>query len=58
MRGFYKTTYEGRAIAAFQGIPYAQSPVGELRFEVRFFQIQPLGEVIRNKRMFSFLKVI
>lgn len=32
--GRHLTTHNGRAMRAFMGIPYAQPPVGELRFKV------------------------
>lgn len=32
--GFIKNTIDGRQYYAFEGIPYAKSPVDELRFEV------------------------
>jgi hypothetical protein len=35
LRGTYLTSRFGRKFAAFQGIPYAQPPIGDLRFKVR-----------------------
>lgn len=34
IKGFYKHSFNGRKVMAFEGIPYAQPPVGELRFRV------------------------
>ena len=36
LRGFKIKTFQGREVLAFQGIPYAQPPVGALRFRVSF----------------------
>uniref|UniRef100_A0A1Y1LR71 Carboxylesterase type B domain-containing protein n=1 Tax=Photinus pyralis TaxID=7054 RepID=A0A1Y1LR71_PHOPY len=33
IRGFYTTSFEGRTFSAFEGIPYAKPPIGDLRFE-------------------------
>lgn len=30
--GKFMTSHKGRGIRAFQGVPYAEAPVGELRF--------------------------
>jgi hypothetical protein len=34
VQGYYQKTILGRNIAAFEGIPYGQSPTGQLRFRV------------------------
>jgi len=41
LTGTYLTSRYGRKFAAFQGIPYAQPPIGDLRFKVRvtYFKI-------------------
>jgi hypothetical protein len=41
LKGTYLTSRYGRKFAAFQGIPYAQPPIGDLRFKVRvlYFKI-------------------
>lgn len=32
--GHHRKSYNGRIYSAFEGIPYARKPVGQLRFEV------------------------
>ena len=36
VRGSRMSSFNQREFIAFRGIPYAQPPVGELRFKVRF----------------------
>lgn len=36
VQGSWAQSIDGRTYAAFEGIPYAEKPVGKLRFEVRF----------------------
>lgn len=35
--GRYRKSHDGKGIKAFQGIPYAEPPVDELRFKVNIF---------------------
>ncbi|XP_057321823.1 venom carboxylesterase-6-like [Microplitis mediator] len=39
IRGYYKKSFNGRLYRAFEGVPYARPPVGELRFR----EPQPAG---------------
>lgn len=34
IRGYYKTSENGRLYEAYEGVPYAFPPVGKLRFKV------------------------
>lgn len=36
IKGSYLKSRNGRVFEAFQGIPYAKPPVGDLRFKVNF----------------------
>jgi hypothetical protein len=47
LTGTYLTSRYGRNFAAFQGIPYAQPPIGDLRFKVRviYFKISNVTSV-------------
>jgi hypothetical protein len=40
LTGTYLTSRYGRKFAAFQGIPYAQPPIGDLRFKVRVIYLK------------------
>lgn len=35
--GRYLTTHDGKGIRAFLGVPYAEPPIGSLRFKVRIY---------------------
>jgi hypothetical protein len=34
IRGYLKTSHEGRKFSAFEGVPFAKPPIGSRRFEV------------------------
>jgi carboxylesterase type B len=34
IRGYIKTSYDGRKFSAFEGVPFAKPPTGSRRFEV------------------------
>jgi carboxylesterase type B len=34
IRGYIKTSHDGRKFSAFEGIPFAKPPIGSRRFEV------------------------
>jgi carboxylesterase type B len=34
IRGYLKTSHDGRKFSAFEGIPFAKPPIGSRRFEV------------------------
>lgn len=40
VRGKIKQSYKGRNFMAFEGIPYAEAPVGDLRFAVSKYHSQ------------------
>lgn len=35
IEGYYKTSNSGRTYEAYEGIPYAEPPIGDYRFRVR-----------------------
>lgn len=39
LKGLIKTDYKNGKYFSFQGIPYAQPPIGELRFKVFFLLV-------------------
>lgn len=39
IRGIKKRSIEGYEYIAFRGIPYAESPVGDLRFKVSNYEL-------------------
>ena len=51
LKGFPMTTDQGKAAVKFQGIPYAEAPLGNLRFK------HPKVEVLELLRM-KFLHII
>lgn len=55
LTGTYLTSRYGRKFAAFQGIPYAQPPTGDLRFKVRvvYFKISKGTAVFSNVKYTS-----
>lgn len=36
LQGTLQKSYNGRIFSSFEGVPYAQPPIGPLRFEVNF----------------------
>ncbi|XP_046744930.1 venom carboxylesterase-6-like [Diprion similis] len=52
IEGFYNTTQNGRLYEAYQGIPYAEPPIGDLRFEVPR-PISPWCNVLQAKNYSS-----
>ncbi|XP_038216933.1 venom carboxylesterase-6-like [Zerene cesonia] len=47
LRGFHMSTRRGRRISAFTGVPYAEPPVGELRFKAPV-AVRAWGERVRD----------
>jgi hypothetical protein len=55
LEGTTLTSRNGRTFVAFQGIPYAEPPVGNLRFKVRF---ENLPKNLHVNRLKLFLLVM
>jgi hypothetical protein len=54
--GYYKTSLKGRKYEVYEGIPYAQPPVGNLRFEVLKEKPRELNVNVLNVRTGVFLE--
>jgi carboxylesterase type B len=46
LQGKVMTSRKGRRIHAFQGIPYAEPPVGDLRFQVRKMELFTFADAL------------
>lgn len=46
VQGYWAESVKGRPYAAFEGIPFAQAPVGDLRFKVFCLNSQFNAEII------------
>lgn len=52
IKGHYKVSYKGKKYEAYEGIPFAQPPVGPGRFEVRLSFITTFKICLINTRVF------
>lgn len=48
LEGYIKETITGKKILSFEGVPYAQPPVGQHRFKVNYFH----RSLVNNNRSF------
>ncbi|KAK9720295.1 Carboxylesterase family [Popillia japonica] len=56
VRGQYKESYNGRKFMAFEGIPYAKPPIGDLRFEDPQ-PVQPWIGVFEAKYLYTCVQI-
>lgn len=57
LNGTYLKARNGRMFNAFYGIPYAEPPVGNLRFKVNQLSISTLGKLGRRRKVLTWLLI-